>query len=144
MSHFTDQPSGVHDAYQPQMAHGNSASQHPGPLSSNPPFGAPSFQPQAGQFPSTAAWHNPESASQMNPNSNSWMPSAHQVLNNALQASGFGNVQAGMGAMGTFTPSDGPVPNDLEPPVAPPNSPAQGAPGLIIPVMQLDSVALAP
>ncbi|RGP65457.1 hypothetical protein FSPOR_7253 [Fusarium sporotrichioides] len=137
MSHQIDQFPGQSNAQQPQMAQG-----HPGPLSSNPPFGVPSFQPQPDRPQNTAGWHNTESASLAN--SNSWMSSAHQALNNALQASGFGDEQNDMGAMSSLPPNGNPVPSIFEPPVAPPNSPAQSAPGMAIPIMPLNTGALAP
>ncbi|GKU04072.1 hypothetical protein FLAG1_06586 [Fusarium langsethiae] len=102
MSHQIDQFPDQSNAQQPQMAQG-----HPGPLSSNPPFGVPSFQPQPDRPQNTAGWHSPESASLAN--SNSWMSSAHQALNNALQASDFGDEQNDMGAMSTLPPNDNPM-----------------------------------
>ncbi|KAL6917506.1 hypothetical protein ACHAPO_000675 [Fusarium lateritium] len=142
MSYHTGQFPGQFNAQQPHMAQGSSASHHPGPLSSNPPFGIPSFRSQPSRPQNPAGSHSPESASLAN--SNSWMPSAHQALNNALQASGFGEEQNGMGAMITLPLNGNPVPSILEPPVAPPNSPVQGIPGIVIPCMPLDTGALAP
>ncbi|KAG8671818.1 hypothetical protein FPOAC2_05180 [Fusarium poae] len=142
MSYHIGQFPGQSDAQQSQMAQENFAPYHPGPLSSNPPFGIPSFRPQPSRPQNAASSHNPESASLAN--SNSWMPSAHQALNNALQASGFGEEQNGMGAMATLPPNGNPVPSILEPPVAPPNSPVQGVPGTVVPCMPLDTGALAP
>ncbi|CAF3432873.1 unnamed protein product [Fusarium graminearum] len=129
MSYHTDRFPGQSNAQQPQTAQGNGAFQHPGPLSSNPPFGVPSFQPLSDRPQNTAGCHSPESASYAN--SNSWMPSAHQALNNALQASGFGDMQNGMETMSPLPSNGNPVPSIIEPPVAPPNSPIQDAPGVM-------------
>ncbi|KAK6710860.1 hypothetical protein SNK03_005264 [Fusarium graminearum] len=142
MSYHTDRFPGQSNAQQPQTAQGNGAFQHPGPLSSNPPFGVPSFQPLSDRPQNTAGCHSPESASYAN--SNSWMPSAHQALNNALQASGFGDMQNGMETMSPLPSNGNPVPSIIEPPVAPPNSPIQDAPGVVIPFLPINTGALAP
>lgn len=144
MSYHSEQFLGQSNTHHPKMAQGSFAAQHPGPLSSNPPFRNLSVQHRPGLSPNTSGWNNPESSMQANLNSNSWMPSAHQFLNNTLQASGFGDVQAGTETMGKLSHDDGTVSSILEPPVAPPNSPVQSISQLAIPVMPLDSCAVVP
>ena len=144
MSYHSEQFLGQSNTHYPQMVQGSFVAQHPGPLSSNPPFGTASFHHRPGQPPHTSGWNNLESSMQANLNSDSWMPSAHQFLNNTLQDSGFGDVQAGTETTGKLSHDDGTVSSILEPPVAPPNSPAQGNSHLAIPVMPLDSCAVVP
>ncbi|KAF4455308.1 hypothetical protein F53441_2322 [Fusarium austroafricanum] len=105
------------------MTQGNFAAQHPGPLTSNPPFGPPTFRPQPRRPQGTDSGYQSEAASQTTTNSNHWMPSAHQALNNALQASGYADTQPDV-AMVMMPPTqyDG-----LDTPAyVPPNSPVEG------------------
>ncbi|KAJ4132732.1 hypothetical protein NW754_015548 [Fusarium falciforme] len=117
-------------------------SQHPGPLSSHPPFRgrAPSFYGQAapGQGAGTGAHSGPHPMvngnvhgsinGNMVTGDDSWIPSAHQVISNALRSSGLVNVQ-------NHSMVRPPVPVVIAPGpgfglqnhvLAPPNSPAEG------------------
>ncbi|UPK91361.1 hypothetical protein LCI18_002296 [Fusarium solani-melongenae] len=118
-------------------------SQHPGPLNSHPPFRgrarAPSLYGQAapGQGAGTGAHSGPRPMVNGNVHSSingnmatgddSWIPSAHQVISNALQSSGL--------AVQNHTMVRPPVPLGMSPVPgiglqshyrAPPNSPAEG------------------
>ncbi|WZH48703.1 hypothetical protein QYS62_009884 [Fusarium acuminatum] len=98
--------------------------QHPAPLYSNPPFGMPSFQPQPVQSRGTGSGYHSESALQVNGNLNSWVPTAQQALDNALQASGFTDMQH---QMRMFSPQNGLEYGVGAPLAVPPNSPVEGA-----------------
>lgn len=109
MSHNTGPFNGQSNAALPNMARGSfpnqhavqPPAQHPGPLNSNPPFrgSAPSFHSQAapGQGAGTGAHSGPHPMVNGNVNGNingnmgtsdeSWIPSAHQVISNALRVS---------------------------------------------------------
>ncbi|KAI8683309.1 hypothetical protein NCS56_00455200 [Fusarium sp. Ph1] len=110
MSHNTGPFPGQSNAVLPNMARGTfpnqhavqPPAQHPGPLSSHPPFrgGAPSFHGQGapGQGAGTGAHSGPHPMVNGNVHGSingnmaigdeSWIPSAHQVISNALRSSG--------------------------------------------------------
>ncbi|KAF5021814.1 hypothetical protein F66182_6140 [Fusarium sp. NRRL 66182] len=118
--------SGTSLPYMTQPSQVNLTTQHPGPLVSNPPFRSFAFQPQPARDVDAehCEEHHPEPSSQMNSGSNSWVPSAHQALTNALQASGYANMGAGVATQYTE-----PAYNPVAPLIVPPNSPAQGMGG---------------
>ncbi|KAF4336992.1 hypothetical protein FBEOM_9110 [Fusarium beomiforme] len=72
------------------------AAQHPGPLTPSAPFNPPSYQHQLRQPQESGSGQQSEATSQEIPNLSSWVPSAQQALNNALQASGYADAQSGM------------------------------------------------
>ncbi|KAM0249572.1 hypothetical protein ACHAP5_002697 [Fusarium lateritium] len=127
MSYHSDPFAGQSDRSIPPITQGNGdmSIQHPAPLYSNPPFGSPSFQPQPVQSRGTDSGYHSESASQVNGNLNSWVPTAQQALDNALQASGFVDVQH---QMRMFSPQNhGPEYGFGTLLAVPPNSPIEGA-----------------
>ncbi|ENH71112.1 hypothetical protein FOC1_g10008485 [Fusarium oxysporum f. sp. cubense race 1] len=89
------------------MAQGDSAAQRSGPPASNPPFNEPSFCPQPRRPQCSNGGHQPEAASHVVSNANSWVPSAQQALHNALQASGYAGAQPGMNMMGGHIQGNG-------------------------------------
>ncbi|KAJ4259607.1 hypothetical protein NW762_007537 [Fusarium torreyae] len=145
MSYHSDPFAGQSDPSLPVIAQENFSTQHPGPLVSNPPFGPPTFQPQPGPPRGPDSGYNSESASQVNFDSNSWVPSAHQAITNALQASGYANGPVDMAAMGML-PGQYAEPDygSVEPPTVPPNTPIQGVSRLVAPAMPYGADASAP
>ncbi|KAF4969743.1 hypothetical protein FSARC_3086 [Fusarium sarcochroum] len=130
MSYHSDPFAGQSGPSLPTIVQGNFSTQHPGPLVSNPPFGPPTFQPQPGPPRGSDSGYNSESASQLNPDTNSWVPSAHQAITNALQASGYANGAVDMATMGMFSAQySEPNYDSFEPPMVPPNTPIQGMGG---------------
>ncbi|EWZ39147.1 hypothetical protein ACKRZS_001554 [Fusarium odoratissimum] len=123
------------------MAQGDSAAQRSGPPASNPPFNAPSFCPQPRRPQCSNGGHQPEAASHVVSNANSWVPSAQQALHNALQASGYAGAQPGMN-MVTALPAQ--YAGSSGPPTAPPNSPSDGVAHAIYPAMPYALDAMAP
>ncbi|KAM0415729.1 hypothetical protein ACHAPT_013314 [Fusarium lateritium] len=127
MSHYSDPFTDQSNAALPNMARAP-AVQHPGPLTSNPPQFrvAPSLQGQAA--PTQHGGTGPHSGQQpmVNGNSsdnNSWIPSAHQAISNALRSSGLATTNHGM-ARSNMPPS-----TNLNFGLsyrAPPNSPVEG------------------
>ncbi|KAJ4310909.1 hypothetical protein N0V84_010730 [Fusarium piperis] len=152
MSHHTGPFPDQSNAALPNMAPGNTSNQpasqyavqppfqHSGPLNSHPPFrGPPSFLGQAapgqgagtgahsGQHPMVNGNANGNVNGNMNGSDNSWVPSAHQFIANALRSSGLADMNHSMArpAVPMFMAPDqefGSQHNVR----APPNSPAEG------------------
>ncbi|KAF5982943.1 hypothetical protein FBULB1_4056 [Fusarium bulbicola] len=123
------------------MAQGDSGAQRSGQPASNPPFNAPSFYPQPRGTQGSDGGHQPEAASHIVSNANSWVPSAQQALHNALQASGYAGTQLGMN-MATAIPAQ--YSGFSGPPTAPPNSPSDGGAPAMYSFMSYAPNAVAP
>ncbi|PNP74125.1 hypothetical protein FNYG_12499 [Fusarium nygamai] len=123
------------------MAHGDSGAQRSGQTASNPPFNALTFYPQPRGIQGSDGGHQPEAASNIVSNANSWVPSAQQALHNALQASGYTGTQPGMN-MATALPAQ--YSGFSGPPTAPPNSPSDGASHAMYSVMSYAPNTVAP
>ncbi|KAJ3466829.1 hypothetical protein MRS44_004393 [Fusarium solani] len=147
MSHNTGPFPGQLNAALPNMARGTFPNQHavqppaqyPGPLNSHPPFrgGAPSFHGQGapGQGAGTGAHSGPHPMVNGNVHGSingnmaigdeSWIPSAHQVISNALRSSGLGNQNIERPPMPVVIApgQEFGLQNYVR---APPNSPAEG------------------
>ncbi|KAF1854853.1 hypothetical protein Lal_00002589 [Lupinus albus] len=133
--------SGPPDRFVPPMAHGDPGAQRSGQTTSNPPFNAPIFYSQPRGIQDSDGGHQPEAASSIVSNANSWVPSAQQALHNALQASGYASTQPGMN-MATDLPAQ--YSDFSGPPTAPPNSPSGGASHAMYSVMSYAPNAVTP